>query len=118
MELTSTSYAAGQAIPARHATRGVPGGQDVSVQLSLSGAPVGTRSFVVAMVDRHPIAHDWVHWLVVDVPSGVSSLGEGVSCTAAMPAGACELDSSYGRPGYGGPKPPPGSGTPEYGTTV
>ena len=88
MELTSTSYAAGQAIPARNATHGVPGGQAVSVQLSWSGAPVGTRSFVVAMVDRHPIAHDWVHWLVVDVPSGVSSLGEGVSCTAAMPAGA------------------------------
>lgn len=118
MELTSTSYDAGQTIPLRHATHGVPGGENVSVALSWSGAPASTRSFVITMIDRHPIAHGWVHWLVVDVPAGVSSLGEGVSCTPAMPAGAWELDSSYGLPGYGGPQPPPGSGTHEYVTTA
>jgi Raf kinase inhibitor-like YbhB/YbcL family protein len=118
MRVTSTSYAEGGDIPVRHAMHGIPGGEDVSVPLSWTGAPPGTRSFVISMIDRHPVAHGWVHWLVVDVPGGVSTLGEGVSCTAAMPAGACELDSGYGRPGYGGPRPPRGSGAHDYVTTV
>jgi len=105
-------------MPMRHARPGVIGGEDVSVQLTWSEAPVGTRSFVVSMVDTHPAAHGRVHWLVVDIPAGVSSLGEGVSCTSAMPAGACELDSTYGHAGYGGPQPPEGSGAHDYATTV
>jgi hypothetical protein len=31
-----------------------------------------------------------------------------------MPKGAVELQNSFGRPGYGGPQPPPGSGDHPY----
>lgn len=118
MEVTSTSYDAGGVMPARHATRGVSGGENVSVQLAWRDAPTSARSFVIATIDQHPIAHGWVHWLVADVPGGVSAIPEGASGTAAMPAGALELTSGYGRPGWGGPQPPPGTGMHDYVTTL
>lgn len=117
MEVTSTSYADGDTIPLRHATSAA-GGEDVSIGLAWTGAPAATRSYAVATIDVHPVARGWVHWLVVDIPGSVPGLPEGASGTAAMPAGAHELASGYGRPGWGGPQPPPGSGVHDYVTTV
>jgi Raf kinase inhibitor-like YbhB/YbcL family protein len=118
MRLSSDAYTDGTAIPARFANSGVAGGRNVSVPLAWNGEPQGTRSFVVAMIDHHPVAHGWVHWLVVDVPASVHALPEGASGTFAMPSQASELPTSYGEPGYGGPQPPAGSGEHDYVTTV
>ncbi len=76
--------------------------------LRWSGAPKGTKSFVLLMDDLDPIANQWVHWLVVDIPADVSSLPEGASLRS-MPAGAKELDNTWGKKGYGGPCPPNGT---------
>jgi Raf kinase inhibitor-like YbhB/YbcL family protein len=117
-QLTSTAYSQDGPMPARHATRAVSGGENVSVPLEWSGAPEGTRSFALAMVDRSPVAHDWVHWLVVDIPVQAARLPEGASSTPAMPAGSRELVTSYGSEGYGGPQPPPGTGQHPYEMTL
>lgn len=111
--LTSESFDAGDPIPAKHARDGVAGALNISPQLSWRGAPDGTRSFALVMVDRHPIAGEWVHWMVVDLPADVDSLPEGAS-GADMPEGAVELRNTFGDVGYGGPQPPPGSGVHEY----
>jgi Raf kinase inhibitor-like YbhB/YbcL family protein len=80
--------------------------------------PEGTRSCVIAIIDTHPVAHGWVHWLVTGVPAGTRSLPEGASHTSAMPAGSVEHPNTGGRRGYGGPQPPVGSGMHDYVTTV
>lgn len=114
MRLESPAYRDGETIPARFATRQVDGGEGLSVPLAWSDEPPGTRSFVLAMVDHHPIARGWVHWLVVDIPAGVHHLAEGASGGSGMPAGAGELAGTADRRGYSGPQPPVGSGVHDY----
>jgi len=118
MRLESPAYRDGDMMPARFATVHVAGGEGLSVPLSWSEEPPGTRSFALAMIDHHPVAHGWVHWLVVDIPAGVHSLGEGASKGAGMPAGAVELTGTGDRVGYSGPQPPVGSGVHDYVITL
>jgi len=47
--------------------------ENVSPQLSWMGAPSETKSFALSMVDRHPVAGNYVHWLVVDIDAAVTS---------------------------------------------
>ena len=117
-ELSSPAFAEGGSIPVRHAMRAVQGGENVSIGYEWAGAPAGTRSFALALVDRSPVAHDWVHWLVVDLPASATGLPEGASGTSAMPSGSRELASAYGSTGYGGPQPPSGTGQHPYEATL
>jgi hypothetical protein len=96
---------------------GVTGGRDISVPLEWDDAPEGTASFAVVVIDRHPVARDWVHWAVVDIPPAVTRLTEGASPNG-IPAGARELTNSFGERGWGGPEPPPGTGEHRYEITV
>jgi Raf kinase inhibitor-like YbhB/YbcL family protein len=112
MQITSSAFQDGGKIPVKYVMPGA-GGQNVSVALTWSGAPPGTQSFALSMVDPHPVAHNWVHWLVINLPKDATSIPEGAS-GGNMPPGAMELHNSWGRPGYGGPQPPPGSGDHPY----
>ena len=112
MQITSSAFQDGGKIPLKYVMPGA-GGKNVSVPLSWAGAPEGTQSFALSMVDPHPVARNWVHWLVIDIPKGATALPEGASGTS-MPKGAVELQNSFGKPGYGGPQPPPGSGDHPY----
>jgi len=112
MQITSSAFADGGKIPLQYVMPGA-GGQNISVPLSWSGAPAGTQSFALSMVDPHPVAHNWVHWLVIGLPKDCASLPEGAS-GRKMPPGAQELQNSFGDMGYGGPQPPRGSGDHPY----
>jgi Raf kinase inhibitor-like YbhB/YbcL family protein len=105
MSLTSSSFSDGGDIPSKHGKKI----DNVSPQLSWSGAPEETRSFALAMVDTHPIARGYVHWLVVDIDAATQSLPE-AAADGAMPAGSRELTP------YAGPFPP--SGTHGYELTL
>jgi Raf kinase inhibitor-like YbhB/YbcL family protein len=112
MQITSGAFKDGGKIPLQYVMPGA-GGQNLSVPLSWSNAPAGTQSFALSVVDPHPIAHNWVHWLVIDIPKEVSSLPAGAS-GQKMPSGTVELKNSFGDLGYGGPQPPRGSGDHPY----
>lgn len=116
MKLTSTAFTDGGKIPVPYVMPGA-GGKNISLPLSWTGAPEGAKSFALSMVDPHPVARNWVHWLVVNIPSEVHSLAEGAS-GKKMPPGARELQSSFGSLGYGGPQPPPGTGDHPYVVTI
>ncbi|MCX5718383.1 MAG: YbhB/YbcL family Raf kinase inhibitor-like protein, partial [Nitrospirae bacterium] len=116
MEISSSAFRDREKIPVQHAMPGA-GGQNLSVPLTWKNIPPGTRSFALSIVDIHPIAQSWVHWLVINIPSQMTSLEEGAS-GMKMPAGAMELKNSFGDIGYGGPQPPPGTGDHTYVVTI
>lgn len=117
-ELVSTAFEDGKVMPSKYARAGVTGGQNISVPLEWNNAPEGTKSFALACVDRHPIANNWVHWLVINIPKDTHRIPEAASGTSKMPAGSKELNNTFGDRGYGGPQPPKGSGPHKYEFTL
>jgi Raf kinase inhibitor-like YbhB/YbcL family protein len=105
LSLSSTAFANDGTIPLRYASTDA-GGQNVSPPLSWSGAPSGTRSFVLVCLD--PDANNFVHWVMYDIPASVNSLPEGVPPRATLPNGAKQGENDMGTIGYFGPEPPPG----------
>ncbi len=116
MKLTSPAFKDGGRIPLKYVMPAA-GGENLSPPLNWSGAPKGTKSFALLCIDPHPIARNWVHWMVINIPPEVHSLPEGAS-GKAMPPGAKELKNSFGFVGYGGPQPPPGTGEHPYVFTI
>jgi Raf kinase inhibitor-like YbhB/YbcL family protein len=114
MKLTSPAYRDGETMPARFATVNVAGGTGVSIPFTWEDPPPATRSFVLALIDTHPVAHGWVHWLVTDIPPETRSLPQGASRPFGIPFPALELPNTAGKRGYGGPQPPVGSGVHDY----
>ena len=111
--LASPEIVDGGLIPVRFAEE-----SPVSPPLVWSGAPVGTRSLALSVTDpdlppEFVFPRAFAHWLVHDIPPEADGLPEGASRSAAMPAGAKELNSDFvtfripgfGR-GWGGPWPP------------
>lgn len=109
MQLTSTAFTQGGAIPDRHSGEG----EDVSPQLSWRDAPEGSRSFAVICHDPDaPLisaqgSYGFVHWVLYNIPASVTSLAEGV---IEYTRGSNNFDTQ----GYGGPMPPNGHGRHHY----
>ena len=116
MEISSFVFKDGQKIPIKYVMPGA-GGKNVSLPLSWKNFPSGTKSFALSMVDPHPVAQNWVHWLVINLPANMTSLDEGES-GKKMPLGSLELKNSFGDIGYGGPQPPKGTGDHSYVVTM
>jgi Raf kinase inhibitor-like YbhB/YbcL family protein len=114
--VNSPAFADGKRIPTEHATTAA-GGRNLSIPLEWTNAPEGTQSYAIEVIDLHPLARQWVHWLAVDVPAETTRLEAGAS-TTAMPPGARELENGFGVRGWGGPQPPRGTGPHEYRATV
>ncbi len=116
LQLSSTAFMDGSSMASKYA-RPAAGGHNVSIPLKWTGAPEGTKSFALTIVDQHPIAHKWAHWMVINIPPDVTSLPEGAS-GKNMPPAALEMQNSFGDMGYGGPQPPRGTGPHQYVVTV
>jgi Raf kinase inhibitor-like YbhB/YbcL family protein len=116
MDISSTAFKDQGKIPIQYVMPGAAG-KNISLPLSWRNAPADTKSFALSMVDPHPVAGNWVHWLVINIPKGTTSIGEGAS-KKNMPQGSIELKNSFGDVGYGGPQPPKGTGDHPYVITV
>lgn len=114
--LTSTAFSQGEAIPRQY----TGDGDDVSVPLSWTGVPHGTKQLALICDDPDaPTDEPWVHWLLYNIPPDVTSLPEGVPPAERpnQPQGAAQGQNSWpsGRTiGYRGPAPPPGHGVHHY----
>jgi Raf kinase inhibitor-like YbhB/YbcL family protein len=97
------------------------GGGNRSPHLRWDGAPQGTKSFAVTCFDPDaPTGSGFWHWVVVNIPANVTelALNAGDPTSGKMPGGALEVRTDFGKPGYGGPCPPPGDHPHRYLFTV
>ncbi len=78
MEISSSAFKDGEKIPIQYVMSGA-GGKNISVPLTWKNVPAGTKSFALSMVDPHPVAQNWVHWLVTNIPPNVTTTEEGAS---------------------------------------
>ncbi len=104
MELTSTAFGNGQAIPRKYSCDG----PDVSPPLSWSGVPEGTAAFALICDDPDAPAGTWVHWVYFDIPATAGGLPEGVPKDEKPKTGGVQGSNDFRRIGYGGPCPPGG----------
>jgi Raf kinase inhibitor-like YbhB/YbcL family protein len=115
--VTSADIADGRPLPIAQVS-GVfgAGGQDVSPQLSWSGAPAETLSYAVTCFDPDaPTASGFWHWAIANIPAHVSELATGAgSPDAVLPEGAVMLAGDAGVRRYVGAAPPPGHGPHRY----
>jgi Raf kinase inhibitor-like YbhB/YbcL family protein len=117
--VTSTDVTDGQALPPAQMSGifGVPGGEDLSPQLSWSGAPAETRSYTVTMYDPDaPSGSGFWHWAVADIFASVTGLpaGAGNGTGEQLPTGAFNLPNDARLTRFIGAGPPPGDGRHRY----
>ncbi len=117
MKITSSAFQESQTIPTKYADQMVNGGKNISLPFSWIDIPPATTSFALSIIDPHPVAKNWIHWFVINIPNTVTELAEGAS-QRSMPEGAKELLNTDNKIGYGGPAPPKGSGAHPYITTI
>ncbi len=118
--LTSTDIQDGEPLPAElyaaHA-----GGANRSPQLSWSGFPAETQSFVVTCFDPDaPTGSGFWHWAVGNIPVTVTEIAAGAGAIAGspgselLPAGAITMPNEQREPAFTGAAPPEGTGVHHY----
>lgn len=109
MQLSSSAFDQGGAIPARHTGEG----EDVSPQLAWSNPPEGVNSYAVICHDPDaPLitkqgTYGFVHWVLYNIPGSTAGLAEGADDHT-------KGSNDFGKQGYGGPMPPNGHGRHQY----
>ncbi len=97
------------------------GGGNLSPDLEWQNAPAGTQAFAITMYDAAaPTGSGWWHWVLFDLPASVTELKAGAASTFTdlLPAASISSINDFGKYGYGGPVPIPGSGFHPYVITV
>jgi Raf kinase inhibitor-like YbhB/YbcL family protein len=104
-KVQSTSPVNGHLQQAQYADAFGCSGKNLSPQISWSGAPQGTKSYVVTMYDPDaPTGSGRWHWVLANVPGDIHELKKG----AGSPGGTLEVRGDTGMPGYLGACPPEG----------
>src|SRR5215831_6002645 len=104
MQLTSTAFTEDGNIPKQH----TGDGKDISPELHWSGAPTGTKSFVLICDDPDAPRGTWVHWVLFNLPPEARDIPEEMAGLHVFGNGAIQGKNDFGGIGYGGPAPPKG----------
>jgi Raf kinase inhibitor-like YbhB/YbcL family protein len=105
MEITSSAFQNNGNIPRAYACDGA----DLSPPLAWQNAPSGSATFALIVDDPDAPAGIWVHWLLYELPGSAKEIAAGIARSEMLPNGAKQGINDFGRVGYGGPCPPPGS---------
>lgn len=97
-------------------------GGNVSPALAWKNPPKGSKSFALLVHDPDAPTggSGWWHWVVVNLPADATQLraGAGKADGSALPAGAAQINTDFGAPGWGGPCPPVGDKPHRYNFTL
>ena len=105
MELKSPAFQEGAKIPKKYSCEG----WDFSLPLAWNEVPEKTQSQALIMDDPDAPGGVFTHWVLFNLPPNSRELLEGVSPVPQLPDGALQGKNDFGKFGYGGPCPPPGS---------
>jgi len=99
MKITSSAFQEGGNIPSKFTCDG----SDTSPPLQITGVPSEAKSLVLITDDPDAPSGLFTHWLVWNLPPQTNSIAEG-----SAPKGV-HGTNDFGKPGYKGPCPPPGT---------
>lgn len=83
--------------------------ENINPTLIIGGVPDGAQSLAIIMHDPDAVGKDWTHWTLWNIGPDIREIAEG-----SEPYNSVEGENSWGVTGWGGPKPPPGTGTHRY----
>jgi len=101
--LTSPALPPGADIPRQYTCDG----GDISPPLVWTGVPPTTAGFALVVEDPDAPGGTFRHWAAFNIPASATSLPAGYH--AGMPTPFAEGRNDFGKIGYSGPCPPPGS---------
>jgi len=104
LTLSSKSFEPGREMPVKYTCDD----EDVSPQLSWSGAPAGTHSFALIVDDPDAPGRVFTHWVLYNISPDRNELPEGVSADKIVKKGCSQGINDMRQVGYSGPCPPPG----------
>ena len=99
MKITSSAFQEGGNIPSKFTCDG----SDTSPPLQITGVPSEAKSLVLIADDPDAPSGLFTHWLIWNIPPQTNSVGEG------SPPKGVEGTNDFGKSGYRGPCPPPGT---------
>jgi Raf kinase inhibitor-like YbhB/YbcL family protein len=99
MKITSSAFQEGGNIPSKFTCDG----SDTSPPLQITGVPSAAKSLVLIADDPDAPSGLFTHWLIWNIPPQTNSVAEG-----SAPKGV-EGTNDFGKSGYRGPCPPPGT---------
>jgi Raf kinase inhibitor-like YbhB/YbcL family protein len=118
LSVTSSDLTDGERLSERHVADSMGcHGENLSPQLSWSGAPEGTKSFAVTCFDPDaPTGSGFWHWVLFDLPLSTKELprGAGSGAKEGLPAGAIHARNDTGSLAFVGAAPPEGHGEHRY----
>jgi Raf kinase inhibitor-like YbhB/YbcL family protein len=105
ISISSEAFQAGGVIPKEYTCDG----SDVSPALSWRGIPENAKSIALIMDDPDAPGGTFVHWVLFNIPPGMTKLPRGVPENRTLNDGSSQGITDFGRIGYGGPCPPGGT---------
>ena len=105
LQISSDAFADGKMIPKDHTCDGA----DRSPPLHWDGAPERAKAFALVVDDPDAPSGVFTHWLLYNVPAAAKALDVGVATTGTLGDGSRQGTNDFGRVGWSGPCPPPGS---------
>ncbi len=116
--LASPAFEHGATIPVIHAHQGFsPRSHNESPPLTWQGEPPQTKSFALILNDPDAVSGTFTHWVIYNIPASVHELPANLPSLTYLTGslnGTMQGKNDYGTLGYGGPKPPVGTGIHRY----
>lgn len=103
--ITTTAFENATTIPIDHTCDG----EDLSPRIRWDEEPKGTVSFALIVEDPDAPGGTFCHWIIYNLPPDCHELEKIMPKKKHLDNGAIQAKNDFGKIGYNGPCPPPGT---------